>query len=245
METDEPTDGTLALRVRGEHGDREAEAALFRRFAPRIRLYGLRHLRDEAKADDLVQHVMMLLIENLREGRVREPERLASFVLGSCRMVVLNLKRGDGRRQRLLDHYGLPGETPSDRSTELDLERLRACVVEATVPRAYRGHPQLLRRAMQRRHRARAHHDARPATCAWCDTAPWAISKGAWDSTKRRPRDPTSLLVASSAGIARRLLGGRVDRRGDRTQIEDHIFSCDSCTSRLSTVANLARGKQR
>ena len=128
MAPDETTDGTLALRVQGEHGDREAEAILFRRFAPRIRLYGLCHLRDEAKADDLVQHVMVLLIENLRAGRVREPERLASFVLGSCRMVVLDLKRGDGRRQRLLDHYGLPSETPSDTSTELDLERLRNCV---------------------------------------------------------------------------------------------------------------------
>ena len=38
----EASDAELAGRVRG--GDRAAEAELFRRLAPRVRLYGLRHL---------------------------------------------------------------------------------------------------------------------------------------------------------------------------------------------------------
>src|SRR6266545_4048711 len=42
----EASDAELAGRVRG--GDRAAEAELFRRLAPRVRLYGLRHLRDPA-----------------------------------------------------------------------------------------------------------------------------------------------------------------------------------------------------
>src|SRR6185295_10818250 len=37
--------------------------------------------------------------------------------------------------------------------------------------------------------------------------------------------------------------GGSTDE--DSARIEDHVFSCDSCTSRLSTVANLARGIAR
>jgi RNA polymerase sigma-70 factor, ECF subfamily len=64
----------------------------------------------------------------LREGRVREPERLASFVLGMCRMVALDLRRGDARRQRLLEQYGLPVVHLPDPSAELDLERLRTCI---------------------------------------------------------------------------------------------------------------------
>jgi hypothetical protein len=47
----EASDAELAGRVRG--GDRATEAELFRRLAPRVRLYGLRHLRDPAAADDL------------------------------------------------------------------------------------------------------------------------------------------------------------------------------------------------
>src|SRR5688500_5827375 len=71
----------------------EAEGELYARLAPRVRLYGLRHLRDAQLAADLMQQVMMMTIERLRNGKVHEPERLASYVLGMCRMVVLGLQR--------------------------------------------------------------------------------------------------------------------------------------------------------
>jgi RNA polymerase sigma-70 factor, ECF subfamily len=111
LETDSespPDDGALALRVaRAAPGiDREAEAELYRRLAPRARLYGLRHLRSESAAADLMQQVLLMTIERLRAGALRDPGQLASFVLGMCRMVVLDLKRGDARRERLLETYG-------------------------------------------------------------------------------------------------------------------------------------------
>ena len=106
-----PEDAALARRV-GQAApatDTEAEAELCRRLAPRVRLYGLRHLGNEAAAADLMQQVMLLMIERLRAGALREPERLASFVFGICRMVVLDLRRGHARRERLLnlDHKRL------------------------------------------------------------------------------------------------------------------------------------------
>ena len=45
----------------------------------------LRHLRDPAAADDLVQDVLLMTFDSLRAGKVREDERLASYVLGTCR----------------------------------------------------------------------------------------------------------------------------------------------------------------
>jgi RNA polymerase sigma-70 factor (ECF subfamily) len=51
-------------------------------------------LRDPQAAADLAQQVLLMTIEKLRAGRLREPEKLASFVLGVCRFVVLNLRRG-------------------------------------------------------------------------------------------------------------------------------------------------------
>jgi RNA polymerase sigma-70 factor (ECF subfamily) len=126
--TDE-SDADLAGRV--QDGDRAAEAELFRRLAPRVRLYGLRHLRDSAAADDLVQDVMLLTFDSLRAGKVRERERLASFVLGTCRRVVIDIRRGAARRDRLLEHFG-PGLAPaaaaSDAAAPLDLERLGHCL---------------------------------------------------------------------------------------------------------------------
>jgi RNA polymerase sigma-70 factor (ECF subfamily) len=123
------SDAELAGRVRD--GDRGAEAELFRRLAPRVRLYGLRHLRDPAGADDLVQDVMLLTFDSLRAGKVRERERLASFVLGTCRRVVIGIRRGAARRERLLERFGpgLPAAAAaSDGAAPPDLERLARCL---------------------------------------------------------------------------------------------------------------------
>ena len=83
----------------------DAEAALYRLLAPRARRYGLRHLRDSEAAADLMQHVMALTLERLRSGALREPERVLSFVLGVCRLTVMDLKRGERRREELLQRY--------------------------------------------------------------------------------------------------------------------------------------------
>jgi len=126
--TADASDTELAGRV--QDGDRGAEAELFRRLAPRVRLYGLRHLRDPAAADDLVQDVMLLTFDSLRAGKVRERERLASFVLGTCRRVVIDIRRGAARRERLLEHFG-PGlavAAAASDATPLDLERLGRCL---------------------------------------------------------------------------------------------------------------------
>lgn len=85
------SDSEVVRRI-GSGNDREAESELFRRMAPRVRLYGLRHLRNGHAADDLTQQVLITTLEALRAGRLREPERLASFVLGTCRMTVQTLK---------------------------------------------------------------------------------------------------------------------------------------------------------
>jgi len=95
----EPTDAHLARRViaSGAGGAEPEEAELYRRFAPRVRLYGLRHVGDEHAAADLVQRVLLLTIQKLRAGAVRDPERIASFVLGVARMTAGEMRRGTHR----------------------------------------------------------------------------------------------------------------------------------------------------
>jgi RNA polymerase sigma-70 factor (ECF subfamily) len=100
-------DGVLARRIVEARGgpDTAAEAELYRRLAPRVRLYGLRHLRDRQAAADLAQQVLLMTLERLRAGEVREPERIASFALGACRMTVLEMRRGEKRRSELLEKW--------------------------------------------------------------------------------------------------------------------------------------------
>lgn len=120
------SDADLARRIGA--GDGDAETELVRRMTPRVRLYGLRHLRDEAAAEDLAQQVLLTTLEALRGGRLREPEKLTSFVLGTCRMTVLNVKRGADTRERLLARFG-DGLAPSPAAPpRLDYEKLGRCV---------------------------------------------------------------------------------------------------------------------
>lgn len=124
----ELSDVDLVVRIRSGK-NREAEAELAQRMAPRIRLYGLRHLRNEHAAEDLMQQVLITTLEALRAGRLREPEKLASFVMGTCRMTVLDLRRGAQRKERLLEQFGtdlLPPVQPV--LPQLDHERLARCV---------------------------------------------------------------------------------------------------------------------
>ncbi|HEY7139872.1 MAG TPA: sigma-70 family RNA polymerase sigma factor [Methylomirabilota bacterium] len=131
-EVPEVDDAELARRIvdgRPEQAD-AAEAELARRFAPRIRLFGLRRLRDEAAAQDLVQEVLVTTLEALRAGRIRQPERLASFVLGACRMTIVNLRRGERRRARLLAQFAhdlAPAPAPSA-GAAVDGHRLADCL---------------------------------------------------------------------------------------------------------------------
>ena len=120
------SDADLAQHIAA--GDREAETEMCRRMAPRIRLYGLRHLRSAAAADDLVQQVLLKTIEALRAGRLRASEKLAPFVLGTCRMTVLDQRRNAQRQQHLLEAFGgllVPDQPPMP---SVDDNQLARCV---------------------------------------------------------------------------------------------------------------------
>ena len=108
---------------------KKAEAQLYRRLAPRVRLYGRKHLRDDHAAADLVQQVLLTAILKIRAGELREPERVISFVFGICRMVTMDLRRSHIRRERLLEQYG-EDLTIADASVapRLDQERLASCL---------------------------------------------------------------------------------------------------------------------
>ncbi|BDG05703.1 RNA polymerase sigma factor [Anaeromyxobacter oryzae] len=119
------SDGELARRAAS--GDGAAEEALCRRFHPRIRLYGLRHLRDEAAAADLAQDVLVAVVARLRAGGVREPDRVASFVLATCRQLAWSTVRTRRRRDALLAADPLP--SPHDPTPEpFPRERLARCL---------------------------------------------------------------------------------------------------------------------
>lgn len=127
------SDGDLARAVAacGPGLAEAAESELYRRFAPRVRLYGLRHLRDEDAARDLVQQVMLLTIEKLRGGSIRDADQIASFVLGVSRTMAKDLKRLEWRREKLREAFIVLDrvETPVGDAT-LDVDHLERCLAQ-------------------------------------------------------------------------------------------------------------------
>jgi RNA polymerase sigma-70 factor (ECF subfamily) len=101
---------------------------LYRRFAPRVRLYGLRHLRDEEAARDLMQQVLLLTIEKLRDGSVRDVDQIGSFILGVSRTMAIDLKRRDRRRERLRETFVVEPILEPHRELALDVDRLETCL---------------------------------------------------------------------------------------------------------------------
>ena len=109
--------------------DTDAESEFCRRFAPRIRLYGLRHLRNDAAAADLTQDVLIMVLQKLRASAVQEPDRIASFVLGSCRQMVVDGRRNLNRRERLLETFSADLPSHVDEVAEPSHEgRVQECL---------------------------------------------------------------------------------------------------------------------
>lgn len=125
------SDEALARRIAEGPPDATGaeEAELYRRFAPRVRLYGRRHLRDEGRADDLAQEVLLLTIDRLRAGDVRRHEQIGSFILGTSRMMAQAERRTERRREALRARFvdASPPVSPMSLST-LDTPRLAACL---------------------------------------------------------------------------------------------------------------------
>jgi RNA polymerase sigma-70 factor (ECF subfamily) len=122
----EPSDGELLdVIALGGEAARRAEQVLCARFGPRVRLYGLRHLRDRARAEDLMQHVLLLLLEAARKGSIRERAHVDRFVLGTCR---LSAQRMRSRQQREASSADERLDTPVEPFEQLDTAALVQCV---------------------------------------------------------------------------------------------------------------------
>jgi RNA polymerase sigma factor (sigma-70 family) len=89
---------TLVERIRRQ--DPSAEEELVHLFSARVTFLVLARTRDREAARDLTQDVMLAVVLALRNGRLREAERLAAFVYGTARNVINNYLRMRGRQPK-------------------------------------------------------------------------------------------------------------------------------------------------
>jgi RNA polymerase sigma-70 factor, ECF subfamily len=122
------TDAELARDVHDDTPRRsQAETELCRRFGPRVRSYGLRHLGEDG-ANELAQRVLMLVIAKLRAREVRELDCIASFVLGTAHHVTQTIRRANSK-MRPLSEWEEPSFEPAP-ATALDVRHVADCMHE-------------------------------------------------------------------------------------------------------------------
>jgi len=107
----------LADRVR--RGDSSAEEELSRYFYPRIIAMSVVRLRDPEAAREIAQDALIAIVVALREGKVREPEKLPGFVSGTARNLVNNHFRVLHDQPKTVE---LDPETPSRHNLETEAE---------------------------------------------------------------------------------------------------------------------------
>lgn len=87
----------LVSRIRA--GDRQAEAELVERYSRGVMIIIRREVSDTVAAEDLHQEGFRIVLEKIRRGDVREPERLSGFVCGVARNLVIDHFRRAARRE--------------------------------------------------------------------------------------------------------------------------------------------------
>jgi RNA polymerase sigma-70 factor, ECF subfamily len=76
------TAGVADLVSRIRAGDRQAEEELVQRYSRGARIIIDQIVRNPTDAEDLVQETLMIALEKIRRGDLREPEKVPGFVCG-------------------------------------------------------------------------------------------------------------------------------------------------------------------
>jgi len=91
--------GGAGLVGRIKAGERQAEVELVERYSRFVKIIIRREVSDTAVADDLYQEIFWTVIEKVRQGSVREPEKLSGFVCGVARNLVMHYFRRSARQE--------------------------------------------------------------------------------------------------------------------------------------------------
>jgi RNA polymerase sigma factor (sigma-70 family) len=86
----EAPDGWSTMVRRIRQGNSHAEAEMAQYFFDRVRVMAEARMHGSEIAQDVAQETILAVLEAIRAGKLREPEKLPAFVLGTARNLVNN-----------------------------------------------------------------------------------------------------------------------------------------------------------
>ena len=124
---------SFAERIR--HGDRAAEEELVKTYRRGLVLIIAERIHDADSAPDLAHDVLIAVLRALRDGRVREPEKLSAFIHGTARNLINDFLRGHFRRAECaLGEVELPSREPWEEHESEEQQRLLRRELESYGP---------------------------------------------------------------------------------------------------------------
>lgn len=130
-----PIDSDLVVRV--EEGDKVAEDQIYRKYSDRLYFLALSELHSREDAEDVRSETFIRVIQAVRQGKLRKPESLGSFVVGIGMNVIRELRRQRfGAESIEDDDPALASETsPEDAFLDQEVKSSIAETVKYLKPR--------------------------------------------------------------------------------------------------------------
>ena len=123
----------LALRL--QTGDAASEDELARLFQPHLMAMAASRVNDREAAREIVQEALLAILSALRQGRLREPEKLPGFVAGTGRNMINNYLRKRAQYPQPLtlgfEEANIPSPDPDAGEVRLEEEESRDAVLGA------------------------------------------------------------------------------------------------------------------
>ncbi|HEV8370335.1 MAG TPA: sigma-70 family RNA polymerase sigma factor [Pyrinomonadaceae bacterium] len=100
-----------------ELGDKLAEAALYEKYSDRLYFLALSELHSPEEAEDVRAETFTRVLLALRDGKLRKPDSLSSFIVGIALNVIRESRRQRSGTEPLEDHESkLVGEASPERA---------------------------------------------------------------------------------------------------------------------------------
>jgi len=95
--SDSNTNANAQLVSRIQAGDHSAETELVEKFSRAIGFELRKQARNGTDVEDLFQETFRIALEKIRDGQLRQPGKLGSFLLGIARFTALDFYRREGK----------------------------------------------------------------------------------------------------------------------------------------------------
>ena len=105
-----------------KQGDKQAEAALYQKYSDRLYFLALSELHSREDAEDVRAETFTRVLIALREGKLRKPESLTSFMVGIALNVIRESRRQQIGTEPLPDQDLRAASDPSPEKVFLDQE---------------------------------------------------------------------------------------------------------------------------